>query len=143
MIKTPLETLIDSYVPEEDQLIDNQKANMLKNKLALELREQLTIGVPTARDEIYLGRLREQLLSGKVVVKLFLRHQLHAKLYLSHRASNLTPQIGLLGSSNLTFAGLSGQGELNIDVPIGSRFSLNKLNYTVIEKSQDRRRKDT
>lgn len=29
------------------------------------------------------------------------------------------------------------QGEFNIDVPIGSRYSLNKLNYTVIEKISD------
>ena len=29
------------------------------------------------------------------------------------------------------------QGEFNIDVPIGSRFSLGKLNYTVIEKISD------
>lgn len=29
------------------------------------------------------------------------------------------------------------QGEFNIDVPIGSRFSLNKLNYVVIEKISD------
>ena len=29
------------------------------------------------------------------------------------------------------------QGEFNIDVPIGSRFSLNQLNYTVIDKISD------
>lgn len=29
------------------------------------------------------------------------------------------------------------QGEFNIDVPIGARFSLNQLNYTVIEKIDD------
>ena len=29
------------------------------------------------------------------------------------------------------------QGEFNIDVPIGSRYSLNKLNYTVTEKISD------
>lgn len=94
--------------------MDNQKAYAIKNKLSHELCEQLTIDVPNSADEIALKCLRKQLASGKVVVKLFLKHQLHAKLYLSHRSSNLTPQIGLLGSSNLTFAGLSGQGELNI-----------------------------
>lgn len=30
------------------------------------------------------------------------------------------------------------QGEFNIDVPIGSRFSLNRLNYVVIEKIEDK-----
>ena len=116
MIKSPHDMLIDSFLPDEDHLMDNQKANQLKKQLATELREQLIIGVPTAEDEKYLKQLRQQLVSKKVVVKLFLRHQLHAKLYLSYRRDSLTPQIGLLGSSNLTFAGLSGQGELNIDV---------------------------
>lgn len=36
---------------------------------------------------------------------------------------------------NATFA--VRQGEFNIDVPIGSRYSLNHLNYTVIEKISD------
>ncbi len=57
-----------------------------------------------------------QLRSGKVIVKLFLRHPLHAKLYLLYREDSENPAIGFLGSSNLTLAGLSGQGELNIDI---------------------------
>jgi len=49
-------------------------------------------------------------------VKLFLRHPLHAKLYLLFRPDPINPAVGYLGSSNLTFAGLSKQGELNVDV---------------------------
>jgi len=52
----------------------------------------------------------------KLVVKLFLRHPLHAKLYLLFRPDPVSPKVGYLGSSNLTFAGLSKQGELNVDV---------------------------
>ncbi len=58
----------------------------------------------------------QQLHDGKLVVKLFLRHPLHAKLYLLFRQDVHTPIIGYMGSSNLTFSGLSGQGELNLDV---------------------------
>ncbi len=50
------------------------------------------------------------------MVKLFLRHPLHAKLYLLFRPDPINPTVGYLGSSNLTFAGLVQQGELNIDV---------------------------
>lgn len=67
-------------------------------------------------DEAGLRRLADQLRAGKVVVKLFLRHPLHAKLYLLYRHDPNAPTVGYLGSSNLTFSGLSGQGELNIDV---------------------------
>ena len=45
-----------------------------------------------------------------------MRHPLHAKLYLLFRPDPINPTVGYLGSSNLTFAGLSNQGELNVDV---------------------------
>jgi hypothetical protein len=41
---------------------------------------------------------------------------LHGKLYLLFRNDPFNPIIGYLGSSNLTLAGLSAQGELNVDV---------------------------
>jgi superfamily II DNA or RNA helicase len=96
--------------------IDNQTALRFKQKLAQHFREQLMLGTPTNADEMGLRRLAMQLKAGQVVVKLFLRHPLHAKLYLLFRPDPISPTIGYLGSSNLTFAGLSQQGELNIDV---------------------------
>jgi superfamily II DNA or RNA helicase len=96
--------------------IDNQTALRLKKKLAEDFRAQLAIGAPTNDDEIGLRRLAQQIKGKKVVVKLYLRHLLHAKLYLLFRPDPVNPSIGFLGSSNLTIAGLSQQGELNVDV---------------------------
>ncbi len=96
--------------------IDNQTVIRLKRQLAEEFRNQLTMGVPTDADEQGLRRLGKQIRDGKVIVKLFLRHPLHAKLYLMHRADSVNPKVGFVGSSNLTFAGLAQQGELNVDV---------------------------
>jgi hypothetical protein len=77
----------------------------------------LLLGAPTNEDQEGLRRLSEQLKSKRLVVKLFLRHKLHAKLYLLYNRNNhITPIVGYMGSSNLTFSGLSGQGELNLDV---------------------------
>ena len=72
--------------------------------------------LPSNGDEAALRRLAGQLRARQVVVKLFLRHPLHAKLYLLYRSDTITPTVGYLGSSNLTFAGLAQQGELNVDV---------------------------
>jgi len=104
-----------SLVPADDE-VDNQTASRLKTKMAQEFREQLTLGAPTNADEAGLRRLSRQLKAKKVVVKLFLRYQLHAKLYLAYRADPDNPRTGYIGSSNLTFAGLKKQGELNVDV---------------------------
>ena len=99
-----------------DDGIDQQTALRLKRRMAAEFRQQLTLGAPTNSDEAGLRRLSAQLRSKKLVVKLHLRHQLHAKLYLMQRDDPITPRVGYLGSSNLTLSGLSKQGELNVDV---------------------------
>jgi superfamily II DNA or RNA helicase len=116
MTKTPREELLDEFSDPDELLMDNEKANRYRKKLAAEFAEQLTYGLPTQADELTLQVLLEQLNTGKVTVKLFLRHQLHAKLYLAHGGGNITPVVGLVGSSNFTLAGLSQQGELNVDV---------------------------
>src|SRR5713226_6852732 len=119
--------LIGMTEPPEDELrklfslrggqeIDQATVVRLKQRKAQEFREQLVMGAPTNADQEGLRRLSEQLKAKRVVVKLFLRHKLHAKLYLLYQQSHITPIVGYLGSSNLTLAGLQHQGELNVDV---------------------------
>jgi superfamily II DNA or RNA helicase len=96
--------------------IDTKTASNLKKKLAVEFRKQLTFGFPTKTDEVGLRKLAKQLRDKKVIVKYFVRFNLHAKLYLCYREDINNPRTGFVGSSNLTFAGLKKQGELNVDV---------------------------
>ena len=117
MQRAPKDELKELFSLGEDApSISNQLAVRLKKRLAEEFREQLTLGTPTTQDEAGLRRLVTQLKGGKLVVKLHTRHPLHAKLYLMFRDDFNNPVTGFLGSSNLTFSGLSKNGELNVDV---------------------------
>ncbi|MGH9941675.1 MAG: helicase-related protein [Pyrinomonadaceae bacterium] len=100
----------------DDELIDQGTVVRLRKKVAEQFKEQLEFGAPTNSDDDGLRRLSAQLKAKKVIVKLFLRHRLHAKLYLLHRRDPNNPTVGFVGSSNLTMAGLAKQGELNVDV---------------------------
>ena len=115
----PDEEIRQVYSLLKEDGLDAAKAIQLKKRMAEEFRKQLTIGAPTDMDEYSLQRLAKQLRSGKLVVKLFLKNSLHAKLYLVHRQDIAAPIVGYVGSSNLTFAGLMKQFELNVDVVEG------------------------
>ncbi|OKH17070.1 helicase-related protein [[Limnothrix rosea] IAM M-220] len=140
--------LIGMQRPPKDELkrirnIANKKLGMdqgaskrLQKLMAQEFREQLTYGVPTAKDEATLKRLQTQLKENKLEVKLFCRHLLHAKLYLIYREDRATPRVGYVGSSNLTFSGLGGQGELNVEVT--DKDDTHKLSEWFEQRWQDR-----
>ena len=116
MQKQPQIILQEYFSSIDEDGIDNQRALKIKKDFAQEFKNQLIIGVPTNSDESSLRKLAKQIKENKVVVKLFVKHNLHAKLYLAYREDKFNPLIGFLGSSNLTLSGLAKQGELNVDV---------------------------
>ena len=117
MARDPHDELRRELTGRGDATLDNSTRNTMRQQTRDVLREQLTIGLPTAADERALRQLRAQMDCGDVAIKLHLAHRLHAKLYLCLRPNDRYPRLGYVGSSNLTFAGLGGQGELNVDVP--------------------------
>ena len=83
---------------DDSAMIDAKRIVQLRKQLAEEFRKQLMIGAPTNEDEAALQRLAKQIKDKKVLVKLFLRHPLHAKLYLLYRQDlDCTPMIGQIG----------------------------------------------
>ncbi|HBY96406.1 MAG: phospholipase D-like domain-containing protein [Ardenticatenaceae bacterium] len=117
MHRTPDEEMrLAQRAGQQEVLLDGPTAARLRRRAAESFKEQLEFGVPTAEAERALQQLARQLRARQVRVRLFLRYPLHAKLYLVHRTDAIAPLVGYLGSSNLTQAGLSAQGELNVDV---------------------------
>ena len=117
MQPTPQQLIKHRYAKNPPSLMDNQTAHGLKRELAEDFRTQLTVGFPKNTDETTLKQLADQLRTDKLKIRLFVAHPLHAKLYLIHRHDKFSPILSYLGSSNLTFSGLSAQGELNVDIP--------------------------
>jgi superfamily II DNA or RNA helicase len=136
MQKLPLDIIKEHFSQDETHTMDQAEALKLKKRLAQEFKEQITIGTPTEADEKGLRQLSRQMKEGKVVVKLHLRYPLHAKLYLAFSNDRRVPVVSFLGSSNLTLAGLSKQGELNIDVL--DQDAANKLAKWFDDRWQDR-----
>lgn len=136
MQKLPIDILKEHLTKDEEHTIDQAEAVKLRKRLAQEFKDQLTIGTPTEADELALRKLSQQMKDKKVVVKLHLRYTLHAKLYLAYSDDKRVPVVGFLGSSNLTLAGLSKQGELNIDVL--EQDAANKLAKWFTDRWKDR-----
>ena len=112
----PPEDLVREMYSHTDTIADADIAQRNRRQIAEGFRKQLLLGLPTKEDEWTLRRLSAQLKEGKVCVKLFLREPLHAKLYLTYRPDDFSSKIvAIMGSSNLTYSGFKGQGELNAD----------------------------
>ena len=88
MQEKPEDELRKIFSLKSGQEIDQGTIVRLKARMAQEFREQLLVGAPSNADEEGLRRLSRELRSGKLVVKLFLRYKLHAKLYLFYQHSN-------------------------------------------------------
>ena len=116
MQRAPEELLQGMYSASGPVPADTEQARKCRRQMAAEFKRQLVVGVPTKADEVALQKLSKQMKDGKVCVKLFARYPLHAKLYLAHRPDDsFNPIMAMMGSSNLTYAGLNANGELDAE----------------------------
>ena len=121
----------------EQPLPDANYVSQCKLAISRDFRRQLQLGFPTKQDEFTLRRLSKQMKDEKVCVKLYLREPLHAKLYLAYRPDDNFNKIqAIMGSSNLTYSGLTRQGELNAE--FGDSDSAEKLACWFDERWEDK-----
>lgn len=109
------QTRIALSLMNDDEVVSKTKAIEMANAAVREFTQQLTWGVPNAADQIGIKQLIEDLKSGYLKVKFSARNPLHAKLYVCHLAGPVANYRAIVGSSNFTAAGLSHQGELNLE----------------------------
>lgn len=132
----PAEELIRQLYTEQP-LPDANYVRQCRMEVARNFRRQLQLGFPTKQDEFTLRRLSAQMKEEKVCVKLYLREPLHAKLYLAYRPDDNFNKIqAIMGSSNLTYSGLTKQGELNAE--FGDSDSAEKLACWFDERWEDK-----
>lgn len=118
MYKSPKDLIAEEFAsyetknPDGSYKVGRDYREECKYQITEDFCKQLEIGVPASDAKIGLEKLIQQLKDGKVVVKLYLRHQLHAKLYIAHR-DDKTKIHAIMGSSNLTQGGFNSNGELN------------------------------
>ena len=135
MHRPPEELIREIY--SENRLPDSNYVAQCKLEIARDFKRQLQLGLPTKQDEFTLRRLSAQMKDEKVCVKLYLREPLHAKLYLAHRPDDNFNKIqAIMGSSNLTYSGLTKQGELNAE--FGDSDSAEKLSHWFDDRWKDR-----
>jgi len=133
----PDDDLVRALYTTGERLIDSNDVAKARLEIAKNFRHQLLLGYPTKEDERTLRRLSAQLKAGKVCVKLYLREPLHAKLYLAYRPDDNFNKIqAIMGSSNLTYAGLTKQGELNAE--FGDSDSAEKLSRWFNDRWNDK-----
>ena len=103
-----------------NNLITREELEELKIGINLDLSKQTLFTSPTVENEDYLTLLKEWIKQSKFKLKVYNRERFHGKAYIfesSDGLSVISPLIvGIVGSSNLTFSGLSSNTELNATV---------------------------
>ncbi len=101
---------------EADSIVQRRE----RESAARESVEHVAAGVASlpqdADSERAVRSLRDMIASGKAEVRAYLRSPLHAKAYLCWYENHAEPGAAVVGSSNMTLAGFSGNTELNVRV---------------------------
>ena len=101
---------------EADQLVPRRQREAIVQESLDRIAEGVAVLPQTGNSERVVSALRDMVASGKVEVRAYLRSPLHAKAYLCWYDNHAEPGAAVVGSSNLTLAGFSGNTELNVRV---------------------------
>ena len=121
--KITAETLMEGFQRVEDvktELDKNSHPNEDKKIDILEaakhdVQKSLEYMIQTDKERYLVQKLLEMMKNGQIEVRIFPKEKLHAKAYiLKMNPEQTTRGIGIVGSSNLSLAGISRNTELNL-----------------------------
>ena len=99
-----------------DSLVQRRQRPEIAQQAVARILEGVSTLPQTGGSENAVAGLRDLIASGKVEVRAYLRSPLHAKAYLCWYDNHAEPGAAVVGSSNFTLAGFSGNTELNVRV---------------------------
>ena len=101
---------------EADSIVQRRQRESVAQQSVNHIASGVAVLPQTTDSERAVCALRDMVASGKVEVRSYLRSPLHAKAYLCWYDNHAEPGAAVVGSSNLTLAGFTGNTELNVRV---------------------------
>ena len=101
---------------EADSLVQRRQRAEIAQRTVDRIAQGVSVLPQTEGAEDAVVRLRDMVASGKVEARAYLRSPLHAKAYLCWYGDHAEPGAAVVGSSNFTLAGFTGNTELNVRV---------------------------
>ena len=101
---------------EADSLVQRRQRDEIAQQTVARIAEGVSVLPQDSDTESAVSRLRDMVAVKRVEVRAYLRSPLHAKAYLCWYDNHAEPGAAVVGSSNLTLAGFTGNTELNVRV---------------------------
>ncbi len=99
-----------------DSLVQRSQRSQIAQETIEHVAEGIAVLPQQRGSEEAVSKLRDMVAQGKLEVRAYLRSPLHAKAYLCWYENHAEPGSAVVGSSNLTLAGFTGNTELNVRV---------------------------
>ena len=111
---------------DETNFVNNDKRERVANMAQTNVTKSLEHMTQTDDDKSVVVTLLEMIQSGKLEIRVYPKEKLHAKAYIFEpRSKGFVQGVGIVGSSNLSLAGLIQNSELNLTT--SSSLALKKL----------------
>ena len=99
-----------------DALVRRSQRSQIAQETVARVAEGVAVLPQEQATENAVSKLRDMVAVGRLEVRTYLRSPLHAKAYLCWYDNHAEPGAAVVGSSNLTLAGFTGNTELNVRV---------------------------